>query len=481
MLDAAEKNLLFGRPDTETVHLVGIGGAGMNVLARILISLGLSVSGSDLKLSPVTGRLARRGARIVCGHGGELPSRTDLVVYSSAVAAENPELIEARRRGIPVIHRSQLLAGLTRLKPTVAIAGSHGKTSTAALIAWVLVRSGRRPSLALGGEAIGLEEHPGWDEGDLLVAEADESDGSLSRLSPRAEVITGLDLDHVDYYSGWEKLILTFSRFTENLQENGLLVIGENTPHLYRLARGDCRLVTYGLGEGASIRGREIVFDAEGSRFSVFRSGRELGSAALPQLGLCGVINSLGAIAFCLEAGVPFPEIVSALKTFPGVRRRLEIKIRRPVLVIEDYAHHPVEIAAALQAVRSATPGKIHCVFQPHRYSRTRYFAPALAEALLEADRIILADLYPAFEKPLPGVSSLLLLEELRRRGRPEALLMERPEIKTRLARETAPGDAVVIMGAGDIGPLAEEMARFWSGNDGGVRGDRHTAGKTGD
>ena len=463
MINRDDRMLLFGRPDVVSVHLVGAGGAGMNVLARILLTLGLEVSGSDVRLTPVTERLARRGARIVPGHRESLPGRPDLVVYSSAVAADNPELARARQLGIPILHRSQVLAGLTRLKPSVAIAGSHGKTTTAALIAWILVSAGRRPSLALGGEAIGLEDHPGWDEGGLLVAEADESDGSLERLSPRAEVITGLDLDHVDYYSSWEKLILTFSRFTERLPRDGLLVVNESTPHLHRLIRGGFRVVSYGLGEGANLRGRVVSLDAEGSRFTVWRGGWQLGEARLPQLGLCGVVNGLGAIAFCREAGVSFEEIAQGLATFPGVRRRLEVKARRPILLVEDYAHHPVEIAAALAAVRSANPPRIWCVFQPHRYSRTRHFARALAESLLGADRIVLADLYPAFERPLPGVSSQLLLEVLASRGRDDARLLERPAIRELLEREAKPGDAVVIMGAGDIGSLAEELARAWS------------------
>ncbi len=459
MIGPGEKNLLFGREDIDSVHLVGIGGAGMNVLARILLSLGLEVSGSDLKPTPATGRLARLGARIRRGHQPDLPGRPGLLVYSSAVDPGNPELARARELGIPCIHRSLLLAGLTRLKQTVAVAGSHGKTTTAALIAWILVRAGRKPSLALGGEAIGLEDHPGWDGGDLLVAEADESDGSLERLSPRAEVITGLDLDHVDHYSSWEKLILTFERFSAKLPADGLLVVEAETPHLHRLARGGCRVVTYGLGEGASIRGREISLGPGGSRFRVFRGAWEIGEAVLGQLGVCGVVNGLGAIAFCLEEGLGFAEIVRGLETFPGVRRRLEVKSRRPFLLVEDYAHHPVEIKAALAAVRSAGPKKILCVFQPHRYSRTRHFSRRLAEALLGADRIILADLYPAFEAPLPGVSSGLVLEALRDLGRTDALLLDRPAIRSRLEAETEPGDAVVIMGAGPIGSLAGELA----------------------
>ncbi len=462
MIGPDEKTLLLGRPDIDSVHLVGIGGAGMSALARILLSLGLRVSGSDLKLTPVTGRLARLGARIQRGHRGSLPGRPGLLVYSSAVDPGNPELVRARELGIPCIHRSQLLAGLTRLKRTVAVAGSHGKTTTAALIAWILVRAGRKPSLALGGEAIGLEDHPGWDGGDLLVAEADESDGSLERLFPRAEVITGLDLDHVDHYSSWEKLILTFERFAARLPPDGLLVIGAETPHLHRLVRGGYRVVTYGLGEGASIRGREVSLGPGGSRFQVFRGGGKLGEAVLGQLGLCGVVNGLGAIAFCLKEGLSFAEIARGLETFPGIRRRLEVKIRRPVLLVEDYAHHPVEIRAALAAVRSAGPARILCVFQPHRYSRTRHFSRPLAEALLEADRIILADLYPAFEDPLPGVSSELLFEALQDLGRSDALLLDRPAIRSRLEAETEPGDAVVIMGAGPIGSLAGELAAAW-------------------
>ncbi len=462
MINSAERLIVFGRPDVESVHLVGIGGAGMSALARILLTLGFTVTGSDLKTSGQTERLSRRGARIRLGHGTDLPGRPDLLVYSSAVAVDNPELARARQQGIGVLHRSQLLAGLSRLKPTVAIAGSHGKTTTAALISWILVTAGRQPSLALGGEVLGLEDHPGWDRGDLLVVEADESDGSLSRLSPRTEVITGLDLDHVDYYSSWDKLILTFSDFVGRLPAGGLLVIEENTPHLHRLVRGDFRVVTYGLGEGALIRGRLISLDGSGSRFAVSRSGWHLGEARFPQLGRCGVINCLGAIAFCREEGLSFEEISRGLETFPGVRRRLEVKIREPFLLIEDYAHHPAEITAALEAVRSARPNRIWCVFQPHRYSRTRHFAQDLAESLLESDRIILADLYPAFEPPLPGVDSRLLLEKLLQRERADARLLERSAIRALLEREVRPGDAVVIMGAGDIGSLAGELAAAW-------------------
>ncbi|MFH1039312.1 MAG: UDP-N-acetylmuramate--L-alanine ligase [PVC group bacterium] len=451
---------VFGRPDVKAVHFVGVGGAGMNVLAGILISLGLEVSGSDLRRSPATERLAARGASIREGHRSEQAAGADLLVYSSAVRRDNPELAAARSRGVPILHRSELLGGLMKLKRGVAVAGSHGKTSTAAMIAWILVRSGYAPSLALGGDAIGLEDDPGWGAGDLLVAEADESDGSLERLAPAAEVITGLDLDHVDYYSSWEKLIDTFRRFVDRLPPEGTLVIHQDTADLERLRKGVGRVLTYGLNPGARVRAAGVRLERGGSCFTVEKDGDELGEAALPQLGLCNVQNSLGAIALCLEEGVPFPMISRALAGFRGVRRRLEIRSAGPVMVVVDYAHHPVEIVAALAAVRTARPRKIWCVFQPHRYTRTRHFFRELAESLLGADRIIITELYPAFELPLPGVSSALLVDALKERGRADPVLMEQSAIRPYLEREVAEGDVVVIMGAGDVGRLAGDLAR---------------------
>ncbi len=459
-MKTSEKITVFGRPDVAAVHFVGIGGAGMNVLARIMISLGLEVSGSDLRRNPSTERLSAQGARIMAGHRSEHAETADVLVYSSAVPGDNPELAEARDGGIPILHRSELLSGLMKLKKGIAVAGSHGKTSTASMIAWILVEGGYDPSLALGGDAIGLENNRGWGEGELLVAEADESDGSLERLFPFAEVITGLDLDHIDYYTGWEKLAGTFRRFVDHLPAEGTLIIQQDTPDRDRLRAGVDRVITYGLAPAAQVRAADIRLDRGGSRFTVEKDGDALGEIILPQLGLCNVQNSLGAIALCLSEGVAFPVIARALARFRGTRRRLEIRSAGPVVVMEDYAHHPIEIAAALAAVRSARPRRIWCVFQPHRYSRTRYFFRELAEALTGADRIIVTGLYPAFERALPGVSSALLVDALGARGRSDALLMDQPAIRPYLDRETGAGDIVVIMGAGDIGRLADELAR---------------------
>lgn len=431
----------------------------MSVLARIILALGYKVSGSDLRKSDITERLSRQGADIFQGHQEGQVDRADLVVYSSAVDPNNPELTAARRRGVAVLHRSELLGELMRWKKGIAVAGSHGKTSTAAMIAWILIESGRSPALALGGEVIGLEDNEGWGEGDYLVAEADESDGSLLRLRPVVEVITGLDLDHVDYYSGWEKLTRTFQRFVGSLPEDGRLIIEAGTPELSRISREAAEVVTYGLSPSARIRGSRIRFDRGGSRFKVSEGDDELGEIVLSRPGTCNIINSLGAIACSLKEGVTFREIARALRGFRGVRRRLEIKSQSPIMIVEDYAHHPVEVAAALEAIRLNGPGRLWCVFQPHRYSRTRHFFRELAKSLLAADRIILTDLYPAFEQPLPGISSALILDALRDMNRPDALLLEQSYLRPYLEKEVIEGDAVIFMGAGDIGRLAGEWA----------------------
>ncbi len=449
---------LFSNRKVKRIHFIGIGGAGMSVLARIILALGFEVSGSDLRKNEITERLSLLGSDIFQGQREEQVDRADLVVYSSAVDPTNPELASARRRGVEIFHRSELLAELMRCKKGIAVAGSHGKTSTSAMIAWILIESGRSPALALGGEVIGLEDHEGWGKGEYLVAEADESDGSLSRFSPVVEVITGLDLDHVDYYSGWEKLIETFQRFIGRLPEDGSLIIESGTPDLDRVSRGAAEVITYGLSPSARVRGSRMSFDRGGSRFIVFEDDTELGEIVLGRPGTCNITNSLGAIACCLKLGVPFSDIADALRSFRGVRRRLEIKSETPVMIVEDYAHHPTEVAAALEAIRLTSPARLWCVFQPHRYSRTRHFFRELAGSLSAADRIILTDLYPAFEQPISGVSSALILDALRELSRPDALLLEQSSIRSYLETEVMEGDAVIIMGAGDIGHLAGEL-----------------------
>lgn len=432
----------------------------MSALASIALQRGSRVSGSDLKANAATARLARAGARIYFGHQAGQGEKADLVIYSTAVSPDNPELAAARRRGIPVRHRSDLLAELIREKKTVAVAGSHGKTSTAALIIRILSESGRHPSFALGGDLVEPEANGVWDEGEWLVAEADESDGSFRKYAPRWEVITGLDLDHVSYYSGWENLAASFRVFIGNLNPGGGIVVNGDDRRLRRLLPAGEKVLTYGWGEGADFRAESIRPADGGSEFILKRAGQKLGAVKLPLPGRHNILNCLAAAAFTLEAGVTFSELSRALKNFKGVRRRLEIKGRPSgVLVVEDYSHHPAEVEAALAALRPLTAGRLWCVFQPHRYSRLAHFAAGLARALLPADFILLAELYPAFEEPLPGVSSALLGRELEKLGRDDYLHPPRKEIVRVLGRELKPGDTVVMMGAGDLGELVEHLA----------------------
>ena len=431
----------------------------MSALAAIALQRGYQVSGSDLKANAATTRLARAGAKIYFNHRADQEEGADLVIYSSAVRPDNPELSAARKRGIPVWHRSDLLAELIRERKTVAVAGSHGKTSTAALIIRILSESGRHPSFALGGDLVEPEANGVWDEGEWLVAEADESDGSFLKFVPEWEVITGLDLDHVSYYSGWDKLASSFANFIGNLNPGGGIVANGDDRRLCRLLPPGERVLTYGFGEGAVFRAEAIRLGPAGGEFALKREGKKLGILKLSLPGRHNILNTLAAAAFALEAGVTFSELSRALEHFKGVRRRLEIKGRPAgILVVEDYSHHPTEVKAALAALRPITTGKLWCVFQPHRYSRLAYFASDLARALLPADNILLADLYPAFEDPLPGVNSALIGKKLEKLGRMNYLQISRNKIVELLGRDLKSGDTVVLMGAGDLGELVEEL-----------------------
>lgn len=448
----------------QAVHFVGIGGTGMSALARIMLDLGFEVTGSDLELSPAAERLSRRGARIYRGHHPCHVQGADSVIYSTAVDGKNPELIEARRKGLPVRHRSDLLARLMELKDGIAVAGSHGKTSTAAMITWMLAEAGLKPAFALGGEVIGLNGNGGWDEGEALVAEADESDGSFQKLSPVREVLTGLDLDHVNYYSGWEKLIEAFRTFIGRLPAGGSLIVQAGTRHLDALLPDGIVAVTYGLSDNASVRAGEIKMDKNGSRFTVEKEGEKIGPVELALLGGCNVENALAAVAIGLEMGLPFSTISAALAAFRGARRRLEVKAGNGIMIVDDYSHHPAEVTAALVALRAVRPRSLWCVFQPHRYSRVAYFARQLAEALMKADHIIMTDLYPAFEKPVPGVSSRLITAELEKLEHKSTVLLRQDAVIERLLAGVKEGDAVVIMGPGDIGRLVGKLLKTVKG-----------------
>jgi len=449
---------IFNDSQLERVHFTGIGGMGMSALAAIMLDLGYRVSGSDLNRNLLTDKLSERGAVISRGHEAVRLGETWALIYSSAVGADNPELKAARRRQFPILHRSDLLKRLLDLKPGLAVAGSHGKTSVAAQLSWMLEEAGFRPGFAIGGIVPQLDGNGRWGDGDLMVVEADESDGTFRKYNPFIELITGVDLDHFNFYKNEKDLLSAFSSFIERLDNEGKLVINEETAGLRELAGHSSSVVTYGFSPGADYRAVNIRFSGiDGGKYILEKGGEKLGEIRITLPGRCGVSNNLAAAAAALELGAGFNTVQAASQTFEGVKRRLEIRARSPFLIVEDYAHHPEEISAALEAVRPGDGGRLWCVFQPHRYSRLSRLAGELARALAPADRIIITDLYPAFEKPVEGVDAGMLTRELERIGI-TAPLLNQSEIVSFLKRKVGEGESVIIMGAGDVGSICGEL-----------------------
>lgn len=448
------------------IHFVGIGGVGMSGLAEVLCASGYTVSGSDMRESEVLERLGGLGIRISIGHDATTVAGADVLVYSSAIPATNPEIQEAERARIPVIARAEMLAELMRLKYGIAISGSHGKTTTSSLVASVLQEGGLDPTAIIGGRLHSLGANSRLGSGDVLVAEADESDGSFLHLVPTVVVITNLDREHLDHYGNLEALEDAFVDFANRVPFYGLCVLCLDDPKLRallpRIAR---RNRSYGLSTQAEISATSIEPDGLETLF-VARSGKhELGPLRLRMPGIHNVRNALAAIAVGLEFDVPFPQIREALEQFRGIARRFEI-VGEPgsLLVIDDYAHHPTEIRATLAAARSGLDRRSVVVFQPHRYSRTRDLFEELAGCFHDADVVVLTDIYAAGEPKLPGVDSTSLAEAVKQTGhRNTHLVREREEIIPALRELVQQGDAVLFMGAGDIGRLARTFTEEWT------------------
>ncbi|NLF24755.1 MAG: UDP-N-acetylmuramate--L-alanine ligase [Deltaproteobacteria bacterium] len=443
-------------------HFAGIGGSGMSGLAEILLSLGFRVSGSDLKEGEAVRRLAELGAEIHLGHAAEnLPEGCSLVVYSSALQRDNVELVEAERRGLPVIPRAEVLAELMRLKYGVAVAGSHGKTSTTSMIAAVLERAGLDPTVIIGG----VVKTRGWGgklgKGDFLVAEADESDRSFLLLKPTVAVVTNIDAEHLQAYKSLSDLEQSFAQFVEAVPFYGLAVLCVDDHRVRDLAQAyRRRKVTYGFAPDAQLRLSNLSYSKNVTSYDVIWRDELLSRVELPLPGRHFALNSLAAIAVAMEFGVSMDLIKSALASMPGVERRLEIVGEEGgVTVINDYAHHPTEIKASLRAVQDGWKnemGRLHVVFQPHRYTRTRDCFVDYLESFSDADHLIVTDIYPASEAPIEGVSAEQLCRamvhpHLEHIGKVD-------EVAAVLLPQLSPTDVVVCMGAGSIGTLAAKL-----------------------
>ena len=453
---------------TRRIHFVGVGGIGMSGIAELLANLGYAVSGSDAKRSGVTDRLASLGVTVAtAGHAAVNVGNADVVVYSSAVRPDNPEVVEARARRIPVIPRAEMLAELMRLRFGIAVAGAHGKTSTTSMIALVLDRAGLDPTAVIGGRLSAFGSNARLGRGEYMVAEADESDRSFLKLSPAVAVITNIDREHMDAYGGFADLQQAFVDFANKVPFYGAVVACADDAELaHVLPRFTRRVVTYGIEGAFDLSATGVVLEGFGSHCTVVQRdlhaerATELGRLTLAVPGLHSVRNALAAVAVGLELEVPFAKIAAALAGFHGAERRFERRgIVNGISVVDDYGHHPTEIAAVLSAARAARPARIVVAFQPHRYTRTRDLMAEFGAALAAADEVVLTDIYAASEEPIAGITVEALAAAVSAgRDRPAHVVKRLDDVAAAVAKLARPGDLVLTLGAGSIGGLATAL-----------------------
>jgi UDP-N-acetylmuramate--alanine ligase len=450
------------------LHFVGIGGVGMSAIAHVLIARGYAVSGCDLRSSDATQRLAALGAPIAVGHDAAHIDTADVVVASRAVPDLNEEIVTARLRGIPVHHRAQVLAEIMAGGFGIAVVGTHGKTTTAAMTAHVLASGGLDPTALIGAEVGGLNGNVRLGQGRYVVAEVDESDGSLLFVRPTAAVVTSLDItDHRDHYRTMDRLLHTFTAFLETIDPNGFVVLCVDHRHVRTLVpRVRAKVLTYGLTPGADYTATLRAQAGRATHCVIRRGGRPLGPVMLNVPGRYNVRNALAACAVALEVGMPFGEIAGALATFPGVSRRFSVRGEVDgIMVVDDYAHNPIKIAAVLRAAREAWPDRrVVAIFQPHRYTRTKTTYRNYAHVFGDASELIVTELYPADEAPIPGVSARMIVDVVEPH-RPVTYIPDMHVIVDDLLPRLRAGDIVLTLGAGDIGAVADQLvARLRSG-----------------
>ncbi len=441
------------------IHFIGIGGIGMSGLAEILITQGFKVSGSDLSLTEITDRLKSLGVEIYQGHSAENIKDADLVVYSSAVNLENPEVKEALSRKIPTIKRAEMLAETMRMKHGIGIAGTHGKTSTTSMVGLVLTEGGIDPTIIVGGKLSSLGgTNARLGNGDYIVVEADEFDRTFLQLTPSIAAITTLEKEHLDTYKDLDDIKSAFIQFANKVPFYGFVVLCLDEPALQDIIpKINKTVITYGVSPQADVRAIDIHYEGNKSTFSVLYKGEQLGEITLNLPGLHYVKNSLVAITIAKEMGVDFSKIQNALNSFSGVYRRFETKYNKEVLVIDDYAHHPTETTATLLGIRSGWKRRLIAVFQPHLYSRTRDFYAEFGRSFLNSDVFICTDIYPAREEPIEGISGKMIADAARDFGHKNVIYEpDKENIPALLNGLVEEGDIVITMGAGDIWKYGE-------------------------
>jgi len=443
------------------IHFVGIGGIGMSGLAEILINQGFKVSGSDLALTDITEYLKNLGAEIYKGHSAENISEVDLVVYSSAVNKENPEVKEALSRKIPTIKRAEMLAETMRMKNGIGIAGTHGKTSTTSMVGLVLTEGGIDPTIIVGGKLSGLGgTNARLGNGDYIVVEADEFDRTFLQLTPSIAAITTLEKEHLDTYKDLEDIKSAFVQFANKVPFYGFVVLCLDEPALQDIIPEiNKTIITYGVSPQADVRAIDIKYKAYNSSFNVLYKGKDLGRITIALPGLHYVKNSLVALTIAKEMGVAFEKIKFALNSFSGVYRRFETKYDKEVLVVDDYAHHPTETTATLLGIRSGWKRRLIAIFQPHLYSRTRDFYAEFGRSFLNSDIFICTDVYPAREDPIEGVSGKMIADTAKDFGHKNVFYeADKKNIPSLLSELVQDNDIIITMGAGDIWKYGEKF-----------------------
>jgi UDP-N-acetylmuramate--alanine ligase len=437
------------------IHFVGIGGIGMSGIAELLLNLGYEVSGSDSASTDITDRLKKLGGTIFRGHRGDQIKGADVVVTSSAIGSGNPEVIAASQTSIPVIPRAEMLAELMRLKYSIAIAGAHGKTTTTSIIASVLAKGDLDPTVVIGGKLKSIGSNALLGQGNFIVAEADESDGSFLKYSPAIAVVTNIDKEHLDYYKDMNAIKEVFLSFIDRIPFYGLAVLCLDNESVQEIIpRIKKRYTTYGMSSQADFQAKNVLIEGLTSSYTVYHHGKSLGEVALNLPGIHNVYNSLASIAVGLELDIPFEIIRKALGTLQGVQRRLEIKGEsKGIIVVDDYGHHPTEIKTTLQAAKESWPERrLVVIFQPHRYTRTKALFDDFTRAFYQSDCLVILPIYPAGEKVIEGVDSRNLCEEIAAHGHKEAVFMDGHEKAVAfLLKELKKNDVLLTLGAGDV------------------------------
>jgi len=446
------------------IHFIGIGGSGMSGLASILLDLGYKISGSDIVTSKITKRLANKGATIFKGHNENNVEETDLVVISSAIPESNPEIKGARDRKITMIKRAEMLVRLMDNKYGIAVAGTHGKSTTASMISLLLEKSGFDPTVVVGGELNNFKNNAKLGKGNHIVVEADESDGSFLELNPRMAVVTNIEDDHLDHYGSMENILKDFKKFIDKVPDNGRIILCKDCDNIKGLAKQCGRnYVSYGIFTEADLMAKDIKLDKLNSKSKIYWQGEKIGELYLKVAGYHNILNALAAIATARELGISFKEIIKILETFQGVHRRMEIvaNLNDKILILDDYAHHPTEIKATLSVLRTSWQDRrIIAVFQPHRYSRTKLLAEKFGKAFFNADCVIINDIYSANESPISGISGETIFKEVKKSNHKQLkYLPSKDDILSYLSEIVQPGDIIITIGAGDIWTVGQELA----------------------